>query len=148
MNVDVIDNMSDFIKKSDLIMIRSYRPNDEAFIYATWLRDLYSSDSWYSHIKKTVFMTHYHRVIELILKNNANFVKIACLKDDPDTILGYGVFNLEETIIHYIFIKKAWRKIGIGKMLITPRLKVTTHLTKTGQYFMKKLKIDFNPFLI
>lgn len=137
------------IEKRDLIAIRPYTPADYNFILATWLRGLYYGDSWFSLIPKDVFMKHYHNVIESLLSLPTTKVKIACLRDDPEVILGYVVVNQDDTVLHFCFIKKAWRAIGIARSLVSPSTKTVTHLTKLGQILLrKKPEIVFNPFTI
>ena len=121
---------------------------DEAFIYATWLRGLYHSDTWYNYIKKDVFMHHYHRVIEHILNNPTTEITLACLKDDESVIVGYSVGTKDKKILHFTFVKKAWRNIGVAKMLISVLPQSVTHVTKVGLSLIQKLRIDFNPFAI
>jgi predicted GNAT family acetyltransferase len=134
--------------KSDLITTREFVKDDEALIYATWLRGLYHSNTWYNLIEKNVFMENYHRVIEHILYNENTKITISCLKDSPSTILGYSVTTKDDLTIHFIFVKTAWRKIGIAKDLITNKLQNATHFTKVGLVLINKLGLRFNPFLI
>jgi hypothetical protein len=94
------------------IAIRPSRHSDEAFIYATWLRQL-----WYSHdtittLNKDVFMRVNHNLIEKTLKEDP--ILVACLADDKDTIVGYCAFKDEP----YVYLKKAWRGLGIEELLL------------------------------
>ncbi len=132
--------------KSELITIRESKPGDINLIYASWLRGLFYGESWFSLIPKNTFMEHYHKVIEFIIKKPDTTIKIACLKDDENTILGYSVYTNDT--LHWCFVKKQWRNIGICKDLVPKDIKVVTHLTKTGLSLIRKRDIAFNPFLI
>lgn len=139
----------------DLITIRPYTSEDENFVYASWLRGLYYGDTWFNAIPKEVFMHEYHKVLDLIIKTRPCAIKIACLKEDPEVILGYAIFHITEKgqALDWVFIKKAWRAIGIAKMLVqdeVPTLTTVTHLSKKGLDIMKsKLpNVVFNPFSI
>lgn len=142
------------LNKTDLIAIRKYSPEDRNFILATWLRGLYYGDTWFKEIPKSVFMEKYHDIIDSLLLRPGVEIKIACLKEDPEVILGYSVSrtiqNGEATVgvLDWIFVKTAWRKIGIAKMLLPSKLNACTHLTKTGLSVMRsKLpNVIFNPF--
>lgn len=142
-------------KDSTGYIIRDAIASDRNFIFATWLRGLYYGDSWFTKIPKPIFMENYHRVIERILDQPNTHVKVACLADDPDVILGYSVYrqikvdDADVNVLDWVFIKSAWRKIGIGKKLTPENLRAFTHLTKLAGDIIK-VKIPgliFNPFL-
>ncbi len=76
--------------------------SDKNFILATMLRGLFYGNSWFSEIDKGVFMCNYHRTLENLLAKDSTQVLIACLKEDPDVILGYSVLNPSEYVVHYI----------------------------------------------
>jgi hypothetical protein len=136
------------MNKADLITIRDYLPEDKNFILATWLRGLYYGDSWFSEVKKHTFMQVYHLVLNVLLEKPNNYVKVACLKEDPSVIMGYAILSKDPKAIHWVFIKKSWRNIGLAKDLIPKDYTTVTHLTKTGLSIIKKKNWSFNPFLI
>lgn len=133
------------MNKSELVVIRGYKPEDKSFIFASWLRGLYYGDTFYSDIKKQVFMENYHKIIEFILSRPTTEIKIACMPDSPDTILGYSI--LGKDCLNWVFVKKAFRGIGIARDLVPPGITTVTHLTKTGTSIVKKKGWEFNPFL-
>jgi len=138
--------MQSEVTKSNLIAIRSMVEEDRNFIFASWLRGLYYGDSWLSEVPKAIFMAHYHKVIDFILAKPATIVKIACLQEDPSVILGYAVMS--DVAIHWVFVKKNWRKIGIAKDLTPSNLTTATHSTKVGMSIMKRKNWVYNPFAI
>lgn len=135
------------MKKSDLIAIRDYQPNDVNFIYVSWLKNLRYSNEWFGMIEQDVYFKNYHSVIERILKKPSISVKIACLKEDSDVILGYAVY--EGNRLDYLYVKSAWRAIGLSKMLLgSNKIEVVTHITDVAKAILKKHpEIKFNPFL-
>lgn len=122
---------------------------DRNFILATWLRGLYYGDSFYREVNKDTFMKHYHGVVEAILAQPGTEIIVACLKEDPEVILGYAVGRKVEglKVLDYLFVKSAWRNIGIAKSLVPVELDACTHLTKVGR-IIKPASCAFNPFLI
>ncbi len=136
------------MQKTDLIAIRDSTPADTNFIYASWLRGLYHGDSWLSLMKKDVFMASYQRVITNLLESPAVHVKVACLKDDPEVILGYAVLSNAAPVLHFVFCKSAWRNIGIARMLVPKDITVVTNLTKSGLGIMRKHpSVTYNPLI-
>lgn len=131
------------MKPTDLVNIREAVVSDEAFIFSTWLLGLYYGDSWFSKLDKNYFMQEYHKVIENLLSRST--IKIACLKEDENVIIGYSVYD--ENTLHWVFVKKDFRKINIAKSLVPSNIKVVTHATKVGHEILKKKKdLKLKPF--
>lgn len=143
------------LDRKDLISIRDHTSLDRNFILATWLRGLYYGDTWFSQIPKAIFMEQYHAILERFLTRPDVKIKIACLKEDPEVILGYSVsrnLKLGEAnivVLDWVFVKSVWRKIGVGKLLMPNRINACTHLTKAGSAIAKNKLPDmiFNPFI-
>lgn len=112
---------------------------------ATWLRGLYYGESWFSSIDKRIFMTNYKQFLEAILAKSD--IKVACLCDDKDIILGYSVLSKANPTLHWLFVKSAFRKQGIGKSLVPTEITYVSHLTELGKNLLYKLpNATFNPF--
>lgn len=129
-----------------LITTRPWKPEtDRAFVMSTWLRGLYYGDSWFSLIPKDTFMAHYHPFLEKLLNAPGVDVTVACLVEDSDVIIGYSVHT--NTVLHYTFCKKSWRKIGVARILLPQTVSVVSHLTDLGRKLLPKLPgAIFNPF--
>ncbi len=133
------------VSKSDLVTIRDAVDADRDFIFATWLRGLRYGNDWFEAIDSIAYFQIYHAALERALDNSNNSIKVACLKDDPEVILGYAVYAGNR--VDFVFVKKAWRSIGIAKSLIPVTMDTVTHLTKVGVSILKKHpKVKFNPF--
>lgn len=140
------------LQKTDLVAYRPLKEEDRNFIYATWLRGLYyDKDGWFREIPKDIFMENYHRAIERVLSSPHINVRVACLKDDADVILGYSVSRKypEAEVLDWVFVKSAWRGIGVTKGLIPNQIQAVTHLTTPGKAILRKKFPDaiYNPFL-
>lgn len=142
--------MSDLAQVYEL---RTRREADTAFIMATFLRGLYYGNEHYKLIPKQVFMDNYKRVVEMILENST--VVVACLREDPDVILGYSILAANGAVAHWCFVKAAWRGRGIGRSLVPASLMAITHFThnKTetaadglSRWLKKFPNCIFNPF--
>lgn len=134
------------LAKKDLFSYRSPQTNDINFIYSSWLKGLRYGNDWFEFISKEAYYTFYHRIIELILQRPTTTITIACLKDDPDVILGYSV--QEGSVLHWVFVKPAWRKIGLATDLVKP-FKSVSHITAVAKSILitKFPHIEFNPFI-
>lgn len=138
--------MSD-ISKKDLVKIRGFFPEDAPFICRSWLLGLYYGSDFYNAMSKDTFMSYYSRAVNVVLSMYpATDVKIACLVEDPTVILGYSVGA--PNTIHWVYVKKEWRGIGIARDLMPKEEKViATHGTKAGLAIVKKRGWAYNPFL-
>lgn len=133
------------VARNEVIALRDALPGDKNFVYASFLRGLYYGDSWFKEIPKNIFMENYHRVLDVLMTLPGLKVTVACLKDDPEVILGYSIHK--GTKLHWVFVKANWRNIGIAKSLVPANIDTVTHLTKVGLSIVRKRKnLSFNPF--
>jgi hypothetical protein len=131
-----------------LYNIRESKEEDKNFILATFLRGLYHGDSFFSRIPKNIFMNNYKRVAQGLVDNSNVTIRVACLKEDPDIVLGYSILSKNELTIYWVFVKKVWRLRGIARSLVPENPIAVAHLTKVGDSLLHKLKtkVIFNPF--
>lgn len=134
--------------RSDLVTIRPANEDDRSFIFATWLRGLYYGGTFFSEIPKDVFMENYHKIIDKIISSPNTRISVACLKEDPSVILGYSVYRKsgENNVLDWIFVKSAWRLIGIAKSLTPAGVTAVSHLTKVAKK-LKPANVIYNPFV-
>lgn len=132
--------MTDSIGTAQDVMVsgRDYnQTTDEAFIYATWRNGLF-----YGALNKDELppAEDFFRIQTAKIKDilsRATSIRIACIKDAPEVILGYSVFT-GDFHLEWIFVKLQFRGKKIGKFL-TPQMKsVTPELTKIGAAIIKK----------
>ena len=115
--------------------------SDINFIYSTWLGSYrYDSDLGKS-CRSTVFFAHYPAVIDYILERSK--VLVVCYAQEPDVIFGYIVHG--PMVAHYIYVKQAFRGLGLARMLYVAagEPKVYTHKTRLLDIYNKDLV--YNP---
>ena len=63
-------------------------------------------------------------------------VRVACDSTDPDAILGFVVYQGSETsIVHYVHVRKDFRRLGIARALLGPLVEsraIYTHRITDG----------------
>lgn len=123
--------------------------SDESFIYATWLKGLYFGNDWFKQIPQDIYFKNYHKVIEHVLAKPTIQVLVACFTDAEDVVLGYSISEKKENqvILHWIFTKAAWRKMGVAKKVCPQNITEVSHLTHLGRA-LKSKQWKFNPFLV
>jgi hypothetical protein len=138
--------MSDF---SGLYNIRNAISSDHNFVIATFLRGIYYGDTFFSAVPKGLFMDRYKLVAQALVKDPSTKIRIACLPEDQDVIIGYSITSNNDTTLNWAFVKKNWREKGIAKSLI-PNIQsvVPQHVTHPlGKILTSKYKdLTPNPF--
>lgn len=89
------------------VAFRQNRPADEAFIFATYLRNRWFDKANKTTLKRSTWSSLQHKRLERLL--NEQKVLIACLDEDNDTILGYAFID---DISPYAYVKLAFRSEG------------------------------------
>lgn len=117
-------------------------------IYATWLRSYESSSLAAKHVPRDVFFSEHHKVLDGIFQRGAQ-VKMAILAADPEVVLGWCV--TAEKLVHYVYIKPAFRRRGIARALlahIAPPF-TYTHWTHVLRDLHDKVKdCVYNPYAV
>lgn len=137
--------MSDF---NGLYDIRDATAEDMAFVMATFLRGLYYGDPWYQQVPKDIFMDHYSKAAKAAWASPLFKIKVACLKEDSNIILGYSILSADDVAVVWLFVKSAWRRQGIGKSLLPENPIYVTHLTTLGKSLIKEKfpTLEYNPY--
>jgi hypothetical protein len=114
-------------------------------VVAPFLNSLRYGNDLFKLIDKDVYYSTYAKYIELLLSRPKSVVKLAML--DDDTILGWSLF--EAKILHYVWIKKEQRRLGIAKSLLPKEFDTISHITNKGLsiWVSKYPSLKFNPFI-
>jgi hypothetical protein len=136
----------------DLIRIRTMKASDFNFIINSWLKTYKYSGPHVRRMLDSEYYPAYGPVVETLI--NRSDVYIACLREDPDVIVGYLAIENKQShdIIHFALVKELWQKMGVGKYLLTaanPKgLTYFTHWTSPVLSLVNKYNFIFNPFKI
>ena len=131
-------------------------PSDSGFLYSTWLKS-YRQMPFAQNMSNDVFFHHHKQQIEKILAKPNTEVIMICEIDDPNHIYGYGVIEKygDAAIIHYVYMKHAYRKLGlVGNLLkseiplLGQKLTFVTHESRHHKAFKQKFNLEYNLYLI
>ena len=121
--------------------IRPMTTADEGFVYNSWLRSFRKS----MEMDAKTYYFFQHRKIEKLLRDSR--VLMAVHEDDPDQIFGWVCFAPfdEDYVVHYLYVKATFRKLGIGGRLMEALPEITwyTHKTYGSDFF----DVDYNPYV-
>ncbi len=141
---------------TSLFKVRVFEPEDMPFVTATFLRGLYygfkdkhnHSDSFFGLVPKDIFMQNYKIILENLLVHPQTVVLVACLKSQPDFIVGYSILSTDLKILHWVHVKSTERQKGVAKLLVPEDVESVSHLSRFGLNLLPKLKkAVFNPFI-
>lgn len=146
-------------KKAEIApcLIRSMEPEDQDFIFNSWIKSYYSLNE---HLRNYSPFDYYvgiqHKIIEFILNSPSYEIGVACSEEDISHIYGYVVYEpMKRTILHYLYVKYPYRKLGIGTKLFRHALEshdhvkqpVCSHVTGSWQKIYKyKYDLVHEPF--
>lgn len=132
-----------------MFKLREYRPADFNFIASSYLRS-YRSGPEAQHMPNDFYYPEYKERLMHMLSTGT--VKIACSIHDDDQIIGYSITGniLSWNIIHYVYVKYTFRKIGLTKALLAHiplgiNVTICTHLPKLWSLYSTKYKLAFDP---
>jgi GNAT superfamily N-acetyltransferase len=134
------------------ILIRDAQADDEAFFFNALLQHYKHSSPHSKLIPDRCYYVEHKKLIDRQAQKQSNILKIACLKDDPQVVFGFMWANQEELTLHYCYVKKAFRRLGIAKLLFNTLFKKDdeifyTHLTYDGGFIThSKGNFNFNPY--
>lgn len=92
------------------VAIRLGRPSDLPYVTDTWVKR--------GHDRNERIGAATARV-RAILARPDSVLRVACLPDDSDAILGWAVVSSDEPpTLHYAYVRKDARKQGIARLLL------------------------------
>lgn len=102
--------------KESTVLIRDAGKDDWAFLVASWLQNYRRESYFAARITDVVFYAKHHKVIESIVARSKTLV--SCLASDPSEILGVLVCEASPPTLHWVYVKKSYRRWGIASRLI------------------------------
>lgn len=100
---------------------------------------------FFSAIDQDTFMREYHKYLEMLFSRPEMRIRVACLVEESDVILGFSVFS--GPLLHFVFVKPDWRHIGLGNDLVPDNIGIVTGFTRVGDIIRRKRGWGFNPWL-
>lgn len=97
---------------ADPVRLRTRAPGDDAFIYSSWLKS-YRQSPAAKEFSNDVYYSGQSRLIARLMKEAT--ILLACSQDDEDQVYGYICFG--PGLLHYLYVKHAYRGYGIARLL-------------------------------
>jgi len=91
------------------VAIRLGRPSDLPYVVDTWTKRGHERGERLSAATARV---------RAILARPDSVLRVVCLPDDSDAILGWAALSGEPPTLHYVYVRKDARKQGIARLLL------------------------------
>ena len=102
-------------------VLRQLQPDDLAFVKRRWAGEMRHSP-WYRCVPSPVYWGSQYKTIEALLSQSTCILAV----DPADTNHLYGVIvcqkSKERSILHWLFVKSEYRKLGLGSELLNAGL--------------------------
>ena len=99
---------------------------EAGFVLDSWTRAVARDPIWRAEVgNRGVARTpippslslYYHDIILKKILTNCTLL-VACDPEDPDVIWGYVAFDPKDPVLHFVYVKGAFRRMGIGTRLM------------------------------
>lgn len=109
------------------VELRGPRPEDLPWIYSSWIRSWTGTDAFRRTCQscgartgpdRTWACQATHTLATALMKRDGTQVIVACNPKDMDQMLGYVVAEPERRVLHWIYVKHPFRRLGIGRNLV------------------------------
>ena len=128
-------------------VIRAGQASDKPFVAQCWAREFRASEGWVRQIDSD-FITRciYPRIEEIL--NRAD-VRVAGPPEDETTVYGFSV--VEPGLVHLVYVRRAWRRMGIATALLAgialSKYKWTTQTREWLEWARHKYELEsYQPF--
>ncbi len=129
--------------------IRAGKREDWPFVYGTWLNSFRVNSTFARHIDQPTYFAMHHHVVERLLERGE--LLIATPEDDPDTYLGYAVREQGTPVVHYVYVKPAFRRFGVARALLAglpPDFTYTHHTHVLRDLAGPLAAAKYNPYMV
>lgn len=96
-------------------VLRTLRDEDKHYVRSSWLLSCHESAEWRRTPRASYFLA-YGNVVDDLLERST--IAIAAPSDAVDTDMILGWMAVEGSTLHYVHVKKRWRKMGLASWLL------------------------------
>jgi hypothetical protein len=132
----------------DGVNIRDAKPEDLNFLLNSWLKS-FKSSKWAGSISDKAYWPAYQETLSELLQRSQ--VRVAHPTTDEDQILAYIVSEelSGRTVVHYLYTKAVFRRMGLAKALLADVLNTNTFTytfrTAAARWIPGELHATFDP---
>src|SRR4051812_7809003 len=98
-------------------VIRKGTESDWPMVADAWANSHRASSRATKLSEPGLFFKHHHRLINSVLLDLETEIRIAAPPDDDFTVYGFAV--LQRGLIHMVYVKKPFRRLGLARKLLS-----------------------------
>lgn len=138
----------------DEVFIRDGKSEDFNFVIATVMRNYKFTSPYTYDINEYSLYRSMQQILPRIAERDGNIFKVVALKEEPDVLLGFIWGNSFPRTIWYLYVKKAFRKMGFGKALYeslfdnNDRIYFPFMTIDAKKAISEYMHLSYHPFLI
>lgn len=122
--------------------LRPYKESDLNFVRNSWAKSYYKGAEYVDFLSPNEFNERHRPIREDLLNRSNSAIVIACSSQDEDLILGWILVEKppKGTILHYLYVKEAFKKEGISDALLEVLKEapiMITHMTDRASKIVK-----------
>ena len=125
-----------------LFVTRLATTDDLRFVAASWFLSFWKGTMQRAGAAYEQYRPAQDALINTLLQRSR--VVVVAAESVPDEIVGYAV--LEKHYAHYVYVKSAYRRMGVAKGLLRSGTTRYTHSTRAGNRVARALGITFDPY--
>jgi ribosomal protein S18 acetylase RimI-like enzyme len=96
--------------------LRPFTESDRHFIARGWVSEMRRS-GFARHVPQNVYWPCQHELVRQLLERAHTIV--ACDPEDPQHVYGCIVVQAEAPVIHWLYVKGSYRRVGLATALVT-----------------------------
>ncbi len=130
------------------VCFRAATEADAPLLLDSWMRSFRKSQG---HVPGPIYAVFQREKVLRLLGRSAVSVLVACNPEDASQVFAYAASERRGGILvlHYLYTKHAFRRMGIGTLLLR-RLEALgchyTHRTPAGERLARRFSAHFNPY--
>lgn len=138
----------------DEIVIRNATTEDMPFFFNSLLHNYKHSSPHTRLIPDSAYYKDLHAIITRLIERKGHILKFVALKEDPTVVIAYIWAHEYPECVNYIYVKKAFRKMGLAKLLYeavfkdVPKVSYTFLTYDAGAITQKYPHMTYNPYLL
>ena len=132
-------------KPSVSLTLRPAEPNEIRLIKNSWFNSFRRNSKLGRTLRPDLFDKGENTVIEQLITRFPPV--IAVFPSVPDEVVGWVCREFTRPVGHFIYVKQAFRRLGIGRTLAYGICE-HSHETRTGELLAKQIGSVYNPFTL
>lgn len=132
--------------------LRLYLPTDSGLVIKTWM-DHCRSMAPFKSMPREAIKAHTHLMEELVARHRP--MMICGSEEDSVLVKGWICADTERHVLHFLYVRNAWRQRGIGTALMRVNFPgfrrrpiYHTHPGRSVKHLRQKWMLVHNPYLV